>query len=186
MDSHRAYGQYSTSINASNQNNGLPVPAASMLRNTHQVDESKRARFTQLLKQRMELFWNQQMMEIQNASDLRNLLQLPLSRIRRIIKSDPDVRMISGETPILFAKACELFIIELTLRAWLHTEDNKRPTLLQSDIARAIRDADVLDFLDDVVSLDEHKVEVPTNNPEENGFDPTTQSFTSGNPLHSV
>lgn len=66
--------------------------------------------------------------------------------------------MISGETPVLFAKACELFIIELTLRAWLHTEDNKRPTLQRGDIARAIRDADVLDFLDDVVPLDEHKV----------------------------
>jgi nuclear transcription factor Y gamma len=37
--------------------------------------------------------------------------------------------MISAEAPVLFAKACELFIIELTHRAWLHTEEGKRRTL---------------------------------------------------------
>jgi nuclear transcription factor Y gamma len=37
--------------------------------------------------------------------------------------------MISQEAPALFAKACELFILELTLRAWLNTEENKRKTL---------------------------------------------------------
>lgn len=37
--------------------------------------------------------------------------------------------MISHETPQLFAKACELFILELTLRAWIHTETEKRKIL---------------------------------------------------------
>jgi len=32
--------------------------------------------------------------------------QLPLARIKKIMKSDEDVRMISSETPVLFAKAC--------------------------------------------------------------------------------
>lgn len=36
--------------------------------------------------------------------------------------------MISSEAPLLFSKACEIFIRELTLRAWIHTEDNKRRT----------------------------------------------------------
>lgn len=56
------------------------------------------------------------------------------------MKSDEDVRvipiipnfilkMISAEAPVLFAKACELFIIELTHRAWLYTEEGKRRTL---------------------------------------------------------
>ena len=47
---------------------------------------------------------------------------LPLARIKKIMKSDEDVRMISAETPILFAKACEMFIMELTLRSWQYTE----------------------------------------------------------------
>lgn len=37
--------------------------------------------------------------------------------------------MISAEAPVLFAKACELFILDLTMRAWAHTDDNKRRTL---------------------------------------------------------
>ena len=39
------------------------------------------------------------------------------------------LKMISAEAPILFAKAAEIFINELSLRAWIHTEDNKRRTL---------------------------------------------------------
>lgn len=45
------------------------------------------------------------------------------------MKLDEDVKMISAEAPLLFAKAAEIFIHELTLRAWIHTEDNKRRTL---------------------------------------------------------
>lgn len=37
--------------------------------------------------------------------------------------------MISAEAPVLFAKAAEIFIEELTLRSWIHTEENKRKTL---------------------------------------------------------
>jgi len=29
----------------------------------------------------------------------------------------------------MFAKACEIFILDLTLRAWIHTEESKRRTL---------------------------------------------------------
>lgn len=47
------------------------------------------------------------------------------------MKLDDEVRnqMISAEAPVLFAKAAEMFIEELTLRSWVHTEDNKRKTL---------------------------------------------------------
>jgi hypothetical protein len=32
------------------------------------------------------------------------------------MKSDEDVRMISAEAPVLFAKACELFVMDMTIR----------------------------------------------------------------------
>ena len=54
---------------------------------------------------------------------------LPLARIKKIMKLDEEVKMISAEAPVIFAKAAEIFIHELTLRAWAHTEDNKRRTL---------------------------------------------------------
>lgn len=65
--------------------------------------------------------------------------------------------MISAEAPILFAKACEIFILELTLRAWMHTEENKRRTLQRNDIAMAITKTDVFDFLIDIVPRDDIK-----------------------------
>ena len=37
--------------------------------------------------------------------------------------------MIGSEAPVVIAKACELFIRELTLQAWINTEENKRRTL---------------------------------------------------------
>ena len=38
------------------------------------------------------------------------------------------------QAPVLFAKAAQIFINELSLRAWIHTEDNKRRTLQVSGI----------------------------------------------------
>lgn len=37
--------------------------------------------------------------------------------------------MISAEVPIMFSKAVEMFITELSLRAWLHTDEAKKRTL---------------------------------------------------------
>ncbi|OAE18593.1 hypothetical protein AXG93_1923s1490 [Marchantia polymorpha subsp. ruderalis] len=94
----------------------------------------------------------------QQVSDFKTH-QLPLARIKKIMKADEDVRMISAEAPVLFAKACEMFILELTLRSWIHTEENKRRTLQKNDIAAAITRTDIFDFLVDIVPRDELKDE---------------------------
>ena len=65
--------------------------------------------------------------------------------------------MISSEAPVLFAKACEMFILELTLRSWIHSEENKRRTLQRNDIAAAITKTDIFDFLVDIVPRDDFK-----------------------------
>ena len=88
--------------------------------------------------------------ERMSSEDMKNH-QLPLARVKKIMKSDEDVRMISAEAPALFAKACEMFIIELTHRSWLYTEENRRRTLQRSDIATAIARTDIFDFLIDIV-----------------------------------
>lgn len=44
-------------------------------------------------------------------------------------------------------QACELFILDLTIRGWVHAEDNRRRTLQRSDIAASIAHWEVLDFL---------------------------------------
>ncbi|AED97755.1 transcription factor Hap5a-like protein [Arabidopsis thaliana] len=109
-------------------------------------------------QQQLQMFWTYQRQEIEQVNDFKNH-QLPLARIKKIMKADEDVRMISAEAPILFAKACELFILELTIRSWLHAEENKRRTLQKNDIAAAITRTDIFDFLVDIVPREEIKEE---------------------------
>jgi nuclear transcription factor Y, gamma len=71
------------------------------------------------------------------------------------MKADPEVKMISAEAPILFAKGCDIFITELTMRAWIHADENKRRTLQISDIASALAKSDMFDFLIDIVPREE-------------------------------
>jgi nuclear transcription factor Y, gamma len=100
---------------------------------------------------------------------------LPLARIKKIMKSEemiiqelekekqskedndnedtkPSVKfMISGESPVLMSKACELLIRDLTFRAWRHTERNRRRTLQRQDLHSAVGESEVYDFLIDIV-----------------------------------
>nr|APP89677.1 nuclear transcription factor Y subunit C-2 [Ribes rubrum] len=109
-------------------------------------------------QQQLQMFWTNQMQEVEQTNDFKNHT-LPLARIKKIMKADEDVRMISAEAPVIFAKACEMFILELTLRSWIHTEENKRRTLQKNDIAAAISRTDVFDFLVDIIPRDELKEE---------------------------
>ena len=106
----------------------------------------------------LDQFWPKVTEEIRtmSISDLKRQ-ELPLARIKKIMKLDEDVKMISAEAPVLFGKACEMFIHELTMRAWVHTEDNKRRTLQRNDIAMAITKYDQFDFLIDIVPRDDIK-----------------------------
>ncbi|XP_049939559.1 nuclear transcription factor Y subunit gamma-like isoform X2 [Schistocerca serialis cubense] len=108
--------------------------------------------------QALATFWDRVTDEIKKIGTMDLKTQaLPLARIKKIMKLDEDVKMISAEAPMLFAKAAEIFIHELTLRAWIHTEDNKRRTLQRNDIAMAITKYDQFDFLIDIVPRDELK-----------------------------
>ncbi len=63
--------------------------------------------------------------------------------------------MISAEAPILFAKACEMFIVEMTHKAYYYASKNGRKTLQRNDIAAAITDTEIYDFLLDIMPRDE-------------------------------
>ncbi|XP_043073465.1 nuclear transcription factor Y subunit gamma isoform X6 [Puntigrus tetrazona] len=108
-------------------------------------------------QQSLQSFWPRVMEEIRNLTVDFRVQELPLARIKKIMKLDEDVKMISAEAPVLFAKAAQIFITELTLRAWIHTEDNKRRTLQRNDIAMAITKFDQFDFLIDIVPRDDLK-----------------------------
>jgi len=115
--------------------------------------------FLAKLNESLTNFWAGQLQEmrelgtdkVQTEQDFKNHNDLPLARIKRIMKSDEDVRMISAEAPVLFAKACEMFILEMTLRSWNYSENNKRKTLQKEDVKEALQRTDILDFLVDVI-----------------------------------
>jgi nuclear transcription factor Y gamma len=100
-------------------------------------------------------YWQQIINHLETDTHDYKLHQLPLARIKKVMKADPEVKMISAEAPILFAKGCDIFITELTMRAWIHAEENKRRTLQRSDIASALAKSDMFDFLIDIVPREE-------------------------------
>ncbi|TVU43271.1 hypothetical protein EJB05_09726, partial [Eragrostis curvula] len=110
----------------------------------------------QYQQEQLQPFWAGQMAEIEQITDFKQH-SLPLARIKKIMKADEDVKMIAGEAPVVFAKACEMFILELTLRAWLQTEGTKRRTLQRNDVVAAITKTDMFDFLVDIIPPEELK-----------------------------
>ncbi|KAL1960013.1 hypothetical protein VTO42DRAFT_681 [Malbranchea cinnamomea] len=100
-------------------------------------------------------YWQHTINHLEQDTHDYKIHQLPLARIKKVMKADPEVKMISAEAPILFAKGCDIFITELTMRAWIHAEDNKRRTLQRSDIAAALAKSDMFDFLIDIVPREE-------------------------------
>ncbi|ESK86575.1 nuclear transcription factor y subunit c-4 [Moniliophthora roreri MCA 2997] len=105
----------------------------------------------QPLNEFLRTFWQRQIaMAEEETPDYRHPT-LPLARIKKVMKSDPDVKMIAADAPILFCKACEIFIAEITARAFIIADSNKRRTLSRSDIAQALSKSDQFDFLIDIV-----------------------------------
>lgn len=101
------------------------------------------------LKDFLPAFWRTQIAEAeQDTPDYRHP-PLPLARIKKVMKSDPDVKMIAADAPIIFCKACEIFISEVTARAFIVADANKRRTLNKADIAKALGKSDQFDFLID-------------------------------------
>ncbi|ETW84883.1 hypothetical protein HETIRDRAFT_433484 [Heterobasidion irregulare TC 32-1] len=96
-------------------------------------------------------FWQRQVDAAEQETPDYRHPPLPLARIKKVMKNDPDVKMIAADAPILFCKACEIFIAEITSRAFIIADSNKRRTLSRSDIAKALNKSDQFDFLIDIV-----------------------------------
>ena len=92
-----------------------------------------------------------QALKITEREEFKNLTDLPLARIKRIMKADDDVRMIRAEAPVLFAKACELFILELTLRSYHFTGAKARNNLTKEDVHETVNKTGMYDFLIEIL-----------------------------------
>lgn len=122
----------------------------------------------------LSTYWQGCLRHLEDADHNYKEHQLPLARIKKVMKADEEVKMISAEAPILFAKGCDIFITELTMRAWIHAEENKRRTLQRSDIAAALTKSDMFDFLIDIVPREESAGASHAKRPQAGGVTQST------------
>ncbi|KAI3599188.1 nuclear transcription factor y subunit c-4 [Moniliophthora roreri] len=142
----------------------------------------------QPLNEFLRTFWQRQIaMAEEETPDYRHPT-LPLARIKKVMKSDPDVKQpmvwllanvlrsrnnddvelaqlqfysakhakVSRHTSLRDVRSNEralyiVFIAEITARAFIIADSNKRRTLSRSDIAQALSKSDQFDFLIDIV-----------------------------------
>lgn len=77
------------------------------------------------------------------------ICQLPISRIKTIMKSSPDVSSIGQESLFLIAKATELFVQDLAQMA-LKKSSNKQ-NVDYNELAEIIDTQETLQFLQDII-----------------------------------
>ncbi|XP_061183112.1 chromatin accessibility complex protein 1-like [Saccostrea echinata] len=78
-----------------------------------------------------------------------SLCLLPMSRIRTIMKSSPDVGSISHEALFLTGKATEMFVKNLTNVSRGKSQD--KMNVSYKDLAEVVNSDDVLQFLQDII-----------------------------------
>ncbi|KAK4054068.1 hypothetical protein OIV83_001093 [Microbotryomycetes sp. JL201] len=86
------------------------------------------------------------------AGPTRGVSQLPVSRVNKLIKLDPDVKLCSKEAVFLIAKLTEGAIGKLTSSAQQNARLRKRNKAVQySDLAQAVQQRPEWFFLQDVI-----------------------------------
>ncbi|KAH8824335.1 histone-fold-containing protein [Flagelloscypha sp. PMI_526] len=109
----------------------------------------------QTLNDFLQSFWQRQINTAETEVIDHRHPPLPLARIKKVMKSDPEIKMIAADAPILLCKACEILISEITSRAYIIADSNKRRTISRSDVAKGLTKSDQFDFLIDIVPREE-------------------------------
>ncbi|XP_065156039.1 DNA polymerase epsilon subunit 4 [Atheta coriaria] len=76
------------------------------------------------------------------------LVKLPLATVKRIMKADPDVHLITQDAVFLTTKATEFFIEMLGKATFECTLQAKKKTLMKQDFEKVMKTASNLCFLD--------------------------------------
>ncbi|OCT75061.1 chromatin accessibility complex protein 1 [Xenopus laevis] len=85
------------------------------------------------------------------AAQESRLVSLPLSRIRLIMKSSPDVSNINQDALMVTAKATELFVQFLASHSYKHGTGKLTNTLTYTDLSSAAEESDTFQFLSDIL-----------------------------------
>ncbi|EIN04272.1 hypothetical protein PUNSTDRAFT_76432, partial [Punctularia strigosozonata HHB-11173 SS5] len=100
-------------------------------------------------------FWQRQVDTAENETPDYRHPALPLARIKKVMKSGPEVKCVHQQNTLIFTNNCLLSLSEITARAFIVADSNKRRTLSQQDIAKALAKSDQFDFHIDIVPRDD-------------------------------
>ncbi|XP_054260362.1 DNA polymerase epsilon subunit 4 [Macrosteles quadrilineatus] len=81
------------------------------------------------------------------------LTKLPMSRIKHIMKMDPEVSLASQDAVFLISKATELFIQTLAKEAQSFTAQSKKKTIQKKDVESAVASVESLVFLEGALDI---------------------------------
>eukprot|EP00965_Chrysotila_dentata_P237600 6202010-Pleurochrysis_carterae.AAC.1 len=105
------------------------------------------------LEERMEEFWEETLKEVSGAAGPWTSSDLPLARIKRIMKLDScfNPQMVGADGAQMAAYLSEVFVKCVTTRAWWFTARDARRTLQLKDLQMAIRSCPDFDLLIDIL-----------------------------------
>ncbi|KAG7157974.1 DNA polymerase epsilon subunit 4-like [Homarus americanus] len=75
-------------------------------------------------------------------------LRLPLARVKRIMKCDPDLNLASQDAVYLVARATELFVESLVQESYQYTVHSRKKTVSRRDVDNSIEAIEALAFLE--------------------------------------
>lgn len=81
----------------------------------------------------------------------QRIVSLPLSRIRVIMKSSPEVSSINQEALMLTAKATELFVQHLATCSYRHGGGKEKKALTYNDLSNTAEESETFQFLADIL-----------------------------------
>lgn len=96
----------------------------------------------------METEQNTEQDSANNAEKGEKLCRFPLSRVKTIMKLDPDVVLASQEAVFLVSKATEMFVAALAKEAYTYTRQAKKKTIQKKDVESSVEAVEAFAFLE--------------------------------------
>eukprot|EP00271_Cylindrocystis_brebissonii_P012114 TRINITY_DN30213_c0_g1_i1.p2 TRINITY_DN30213_c0_g1~~TRINITY_DN30213_c0_g1_i1.p2 ORF type:complete len:106 (-),score=27.96 TRINITY_DN30213_c0_g1_i1:7-324(-) len=78
-------------------------------------------------------------------------LNLPVARVKRLVKAEGRVQYLTGEAAVAFTRAAELFLQSMAADASVRLNAANRSILHYRDVAAHVANVERLDFLLDIV-----------------------------------
>lgn len=77
-------------------------------------------------------------MKAKSVPRANRISELPLSKIKHIIKLDPEVKLVNSEAVYLITKATESFIKSLAKESFTHAAQQRKKTITKSHVDQAL------------------------------------------------